>query len=59
MTCLSVALAFGFAASIGWPLVVAVFLVVVLIAVCGVDYVDERPGNRRRRFRIRRFQDRR
>jgi hypothetical protein len=55
MTRLSVALAFGSAATMGWPLVVAVFLVVVLVALCGVEYLDEGPGGRRRRFRIRRL----
>ena len=59
MTRLSVVLAFGSAAASGWPSVAAVFLVVLLLALCGVEYVDEGPGGRCRRFRIRRMQDRR
>jgi hypothetical protein len=59
MTRLGVAVAFGSLAGNGWPVVIVVLLVTVLVALCGVDYVDEGPGGRRRRFRIRRYQDRR
>jgi hypothetical protein len=60
MTCSSTALAFllGLAA-VGWSVVVIVLLVVVLIGLCGIEFVDERPDGRKRRLRIRRFQDRR
>lgn len=56
---LAVALVVGAVASVGWPLVIVVFLVVVLVALCGVEYNDESPEGRRRRLRIRRLQDRR
>lgn len=60
MTCSSIALAFlwGFA-TFGWSAVVIVLLIVVLIGLCGIEVVDERADGRERRFRIRRFQDRR
>jgi fatty acid desaturase len=57
MTRLAIGLAVGSIASIGWPLAVIVLAVVVLVAFCGVEFVDETPGGRRRRFRIRRLQD--
>jgi hypothetical protein len=46
-------------AYIGWTVVVIVFLVVVLVAICGVEYSDVSPNGRQRRLRVRRVRDRR
>lgn len=59
MTPPNAVLVLGLAATIGWPLVITVFLLVVLIAACGIEYSDTSPRGRRRRLRVRRVKDRR